>query len=332
LSVVIPARNEERNLPFLLDSLLAQTVRPREIIVVNDGSEDRTGEVAASYAERYGVRVVDNPPLPDGWTGKTWALRNGYREATGDAIAFLDADLRLAPQAIERLLEARAQSGGVVSVVPFHETEKAYERLALIPNVLGVFAFTSPFEGANPRQGLYGSCIVTSRSDYEAIGGHDSVRSEVLDDLNLGARFRAAGIRVTNYIGTGLVSFRMYPGGIRSELEGFAKGAVLSTAALQARTIALIACWFAGLIVAESAIFLWRTPWGAPLLIGYALYTIQLYFMVKYVGRFGRLAPLLHPLSTLFFLVVMLYSAYQVLFLRRVAWKGRNVEVGGEDR
>ncbi|MGG6311918.1 glycosyltransferase [Paenibacillus macerans] len=325
VSVVIPARNEAANLPHLLNSLQQQTYPPDEIIVVDDFSDDETYETASGY----GVKVIRNEALPPGWTGKTWAVWNGYLHATGDVIAFLDADIRLAPRAMESLLRERSKAGGVISAVPFHVTEKFYERLALVTNVLGVFAFTSPFERNNPQQGLYGSCIVTTRRDYEAIQGHDSIRSELLDDLNLGAKFRAAGIRVSNFLGGGLVSFRMYPHGIRSELQGFGKGAVLSTAKLSVATTLLAAVWLLGLIASESAIFLWNTTWAYPLLAGYLLYSAQLYYLVRYVGRFGRFMPLLHVLSALFFLVVLAYSAYQVTFRGSVTWKGRDVQVGG---
>lgn len=324
VSVIIPARNEAGNLPQLLGSLQKQTYPPYEIIVVDDFSEDETYDIAAGY----GAKVFRNEALPLGWTGKTWAVWNGYRRSTGEVIAFLDADIRLAPRALESLLQARAEAGGAISAVPFHVTEKFYERLALIPNVLGVFAFTSPFEQNSPQKGLYGSCIVTTRRDYEAIQGHDSIRSELLDDLNLGAKFRAAGLRVTNFLGGGLVSFRMYPNGIRSELEGFGKGAVLSTAKLRPATTLLVAAWLVGLIASEGALFLWNTPWAYPLLFGYLLYAAQLYFLVRYVGKFGKFMPLLHVLSTLFFLVVLLYSAYQVAFRGSVTWKGRDVQVG----
>ena len=325
LSVIIPARNEERNLPHLLGSLMEQTVRPHEIIVVDDLSEDRTREIA----ESYGVTVIAGTPLPEGWTGKNWAVWTGYSHSSGDVLAFMDADVRLAPNALASLLRARESCGGVVSVVPYHHTEKLHERLALIFNLLGVFAFTSPFERNNPGKGLYGSCIVASRADYEKIDGHESVRGEVLDDLLLGSKFREAGIPTANYIGYRLVSFRMYPQGIRSEIEGFSKGAVLSTSTLDRRTIVCTAAWIVGLLATELVFPMAATPWALPLAVGYALYTAQIVYFMRYAGYFGIVVPLLHPLASLFFLAVMLYSLYQVAVLGRVRWKGRDVRAGG---
>ncbi|TVY01440.1 glycosyltransferase [Cohnella terricola] len=325
LSVIIPARNEEANLPFLLQSLREQTWQPYEIIVVDDHSSDRTREIA----ESFGVKVIANPELPPDWTGKNWAVWNGYSQASGDLIAFLDADIRLAPRALESLVAAREATGGVLSVVPYHYTEKFHERLALITNILGVFAFMSPFEKNNPKKGLYGSFILTAREDYEKVNGHESIKSEVLDDLNLGARYMQAGIRVTNFIGRGLVSFRMYAHSIRNEVEGFSKSAVLGTTNLKKGTIFLVAVWVAGLLVSEAAWFAVSTSWAIPLAIGYLFYMLQMIYFVKYTGRFGYAMLLLHFLSGLFFIVVILYSTYQVSVLGHVSWKGRHIKVGG---
>lgn len=328
LSVIIPARNEEQNLPIILSSLLNQTYQPFEIIVVNDHSNDRTFAVAQSF----GVKIVNNPLLPCDWTGKTWAVWNGYLHSSGNVIAFLDADIMLSPHALESLLIERREKGGVISVVPFHETKRFYERFALITNLLGMFAFTSPYERENPKKGLYGSCILTTREDYEKIDGHRSIKSELLDDLNLGGKFNNAGINVNNYIGGDLVSFRMYPHGIKSELEGFAKGAIQSPNLIDIRTLLFTIFWIIGLIISELFPFFVFTSLFVPMLFGYLLYMLQIFYLIKYVGYFGKLIPIFHFLSTIFFLVVILYSIYQVVFLKQVAWKGRNVDVGRKRR
>lgn len=331
ISVIIPARNEEHNLPHLLGSLQQQTLMPGEIIVVDDSSTDGTSRVARQYE---GVTVIRNPALPDGWTGKTWAVWNGYRHATGDLLVFLDADVRLDARALELLVAARERSGGAISVVPYHHTERFYERLSLIPYLLGVFSFVSPFERIRARN-LYGSCIVATREDYDRIGGHHSIRGELLDDLNLGKKFDEAGIRVENFLGNGYVRFRMYPYGLLSEMHGFSKGAVLSTATLQPATIALIAIWLAGLLAVEfmlPVLIVLRSPLVWPFVAGYALYTLQILYFLRYTGRYRWLIPAVHILSSIFFLVVMAYSAYQVVCVGTVSWKGRQVAVRGGER
>lgn len=325
-SVIIPARNEQENLPHLLESLKRQTVQPYEIIVVDDFSEDHTAEIAT----QYGVKVIHNTQLPENWTGKTWAVWNGYRASSGNVLVFLDTDVRLAPHALAALLQEREQSGGAISVVPFHNPGRFYEKLSLIPCLLGVFAFTSPFERRSSRKGLYGSCIVASREDYEKISGHSSIRSEILDDLNLGRKFSEAGIPVQNYLGGDLVSFRMYPGGILSELQGFSKGAILSTATLRPGTIFCVAVWLTGVFITglfTPFLLLSGHPWATPFAIGYLIYAIQLFYFLRFTGRYGFWMPFLHVLSSVFFLTVLLYSAYQVNFVGSVSWKGRQVSV-----
>ena len=326
-SVIIPARNEEKNLPHILESLQNQTVAPYEIIVVDDFSSDRTSEIAG----QYGGRVIHNTELPENWTGKTWAVWNGFRASTGNVLVFLDADVRLAPHALESLLQAREQCGGAVSVVPFHETERFYEKLSLVPYILGIFAFTSPFERKSSRKGLYGSCIAASREDYEKINGHNSIRSELLDDLNLGRKFSEAGIPVENFIGGDLVSFRMYPNGVQSEMQGFGKGADLSTETLRPATIFRIAVWLVGLFATglfTPFLLVLRHPWAIPFLAGYLVYALQIVYFLRYTGSYGKFMPLLHVVSSLFFLLILLYSAYQVAFIGSVSWKGRQVRVG----
>lgn len=320
ISVIIPARNEENNLPYLLKSLQSQTRKADEIIVVDDHSSDRTKEAAS----RFPVRVLSCPELPEGWTGKNWAVWNGYLHSTGDILVFLDADVRLNSTALESLISEREERGGALSVVPFHVTEKFYETLALLPNLLGAFAFVSPFEKKNPRKGLYGSCIVVDRENYEKVGGHQAVCSETLDDLQLGARFSTLGIPVHNYLGTNQVLFRMYPNGLKSEWEGFSKGALQSTTQLSARTVFFIALWFVGLLTAEISLFLgWSL--GPIFLLGYLLFTFQILWINRSVGSFGWLVPLCHLLSTLFFLGILFSSFYQLTIRKSITWKGRRI-------
>lgn len=325
ISVIIPARNEELNLPELLTTLSRQTMKPSEVIVVDDHSEDRTREIA----ESFGVTVIPSPDLPEGWTGKAWALWNGYLKSTGDILIFLDADVRLADTAIASIVAEQQRQGGAMSVVPYHMTVRFYEKFAMKLNVLGALTFTSPFEQHNPRKGLYGPCIITTREDYERIGGHEQIRSKITDDLSLGGRFQEAGIKVSNYLGANLVSYRMYPGGFRSELEGFAKSAMLSTALLHPCTLLFAILWIIGLIVTQG----WFLAIGhaalIPMGIGYILYVIEIYYINRLVGRFGIIHQLLPLLSVIFFLVVIGYSLYQSHIMKKVIWKGRTIDVGG---
>ncbi|WAM33764.1 glycosyltransferase [Caldicellulosiruptor morganii] len=327
ISVIIPARNEEKNLPILLKSLLNQTVVPDEIIVVDDFSEDNTPGIA----REFGVKLIKNPPLPSGWTGKNWALWNGYLHSTGDVLIFMDADVRLSEDGIERILKTLFLSGGAISVIPYHTTEQFYEKLCLIVNILGVFAFMSPYERKSSSKGMYGSCIAVFRKDYEKVGGHRSIYESITDDLSLGKLFCENGVKVENFLGYGSVSFRMYPNGMKSQLEGIAKSAALSMQQLQKKTIFLIALWVFGLVITgflTPVLLFSHHPLAKQFLLGYIFYVIQILYLQLYIGNFGFVLPLFFFIPTAYFLLMILYSFYQVKFIGSIYWKGRQIKVG----
>jgi 4,4'-diaponeurosporenoate glycosyltransferase len=126
VSVLIPARNEAATLPHLLAALNRQSLRPDEVIVIDDDSSDGTAAIARQSADTLGIKIIQPPPLPEGWCGKTWALHNGVQASRGDVLVFLDADTEPAPQFLQRLLAQHEQQGGLVSVQPYHRTEKPY--------------------------------------------------------------------------------------------------------------------------------------------------------------------------------------------------------------
>lgn len=218
LSVIIPARNEAKSLPLLLEDLRTQSAKPFEIICVDDDSSDATAEIAASK----GVRVISLHHKPDGWMGKTWACQNGANAARGDLLLFLDADVRLANNAIQRLMRTYSEQGCTISVQPYHKTRTWYEQCSILPCLIQIAANGTTL----PKPvgiGLHGPVILVSRSDYNKIQGHESVKNSIVDDLALGKRLRDAGIPYRLYVGDSDISYRMYSGGIRSLFQGWTK-------------------------------------------------------------------------------------------------------------
>ena len=168
VSVLIPARNEEATLPHLLHGLTAQTLQPLEVIVIDDHSSDRTAAIAEASGHALPLQVVQPPPLPPGWCGKTWALHNGVMRSSGAVLVFLDADTEPAPGLLESLVAQQQRLGGLVSVQPFHRTERLYEQLSLLFNLVGLMAVP-----LGPRCGVaFGPAMATSREHYLRSGGH----------------------------------------------------------------------------------------------------------------------------------------------------------------
>ena len=220
VSIIVPARNEAKNLPRLIHSIRAQRVWPLELLVVDDHSEDKTAEIA----EAMGARVLASKPLPDDWRGKTWACHQGAEQAKGETLLFLDADTWLEDHGFKNLLSQ--YESGALAVGPWHQTEESYEAASLFFN-LAMVAGTVP-------DGLFGQCLLISAKDYKKCGGHEAVKGEVLENLKLRDHLVEKGIAARSIPGRGTVNFRMYPEGLGQLIEGWTKGFASGVAALPA--------------------------------------------------------------------------------------------------
>jgi 4,4'-diaponeurosporenoate glycosyltransferase len=333
--VVVPAYNEERRIAPLLESLALQSRPADEVIVVDDRSTDATAVVA----RRLGARVRRAPAKPPGWIGKTWACWTGARESTGDLLVFLDADVWLAPDGLARLLAAREERGGLVSVQPFHETPSAAERLSAVCNVviIGALGAFTPFSDPLAAGGSFGPCLVVSRADYRRSGGHAAVRDRIAENVALGDRARQRGLPVVGLGGRGTVSFRMYPDGLRSMMEGWCKSMASGAGDSPALSRWLMTGWLTGAtaaviilavgIAALAAASPSLSTFGAAAVGLYLAYTAQMWWMFRRIGSFGLIAALLFPLPLAFFHTVFARSMW---LTRRggITWRGRAVGTG----
>ena len=327
ISVIIPARNEEKNLPLLLRDLSAQTTAVREIIIVDDMSEDGTARVA----QEHGAKLIRLDTNPEGWTGKTWACHNGADAAAGEIFLFLDADVRLGKDGIRSLVEAFRKAGCAISVQPYHRTEKVCEQFSMMFNLIQIAANGTSL----PRPldiGLYGPVIFISRSDYEKVGGHESVRSSVVEDMALGTRLREVGVPYRLFIGSPSVSFRMYAGGLRDLLHGWTKNIASGAARIPLVLFAAVFFWIASLLSVPIQIIKFSASRNGPWLLIYcALYVvwvIVLALLSRRVGRFKIWTIALYPLLMLVMTGVFIVSAFRKLFGLKVKWKGRDIATG----
>lgn len=335
ISVVIPARNEEKSLPALLDSLELQTMQPAEVIIVDDQSEDRT----ASIAERSFTRVIPAGDHPEGWLGKPWAIHNGANASVGELLLFLDADVRLRHNALEMLGRAMLavspdwrERSTALSVQPYHRTLRYRERLALLFNILVFVGAARRVRGLllNMRGSCcFGPCILCDRQAYESFGGHEAVRRSILDDMDLGEQLRQAGSHVVSFSGRGVIEFRMYPGGVRDLLNGFTKNILLGARRSGGWLKVLAVLWITGLMAAPLFMAITGASGLIPELVVssvfYIFFAIQLAAAGHRLGRFGPLPGLLYPIHLLVFLAVLLRASVLAVTGRNVQWKGRTL-------
>lgn len=228
VAVLVPARNEEASIGDTVSSVLAANPRPSTLRVCDDGSTDATPRILADL--RRGdelLEVIGGSPLPDGWIGKPWACHQLARDTDSDVLLFVDADVRLAPEALARLEAlARRHDADVVTAVPrqrmgtfaeglvmplLHATYTCWLPLALIPRL------------RDPRiLAANGQVLWVRRAAWEQIGGFEAVRHEVVDDMAFCRRAKERGLRVLFVDGHELASCRMY-GSAAEVWRGFSK-------------------------------------------------------------------------------------------------------------
>ncbi len=326
ISIIIPCRDEEDNLTRLLPSITSQAFPIHEIIVMDDHSTDRTSRVA----REHGAIVITGKPLPNGWKGKPWACLQGAAAATGDWLLFLDADVWLEPGAFEKLAALTTTPRSVFSLCPFHRIEKPYEELSSFFNsimVLGINAFTLRGEKGDGI-GLFGQVMLVAKTDYDAVGGHEPVKHEVLENFHLARHFAAAGLTNRCYLGKGTASMRMFPSGYEELAASWGKGAASGSRNTPRTALIGISIWLTGLMTAMiSLLFLPLAPAAPAIAIGivYAAFALQSLFVFRKIGTFSLWNALLFPIALCYYQVHFFNSLRRTKAGGTVKWKGRDV-------
>lgn len=335
VSVLVPARNEELNIEGCLASLILQTYDNVEILVLDDGSSDRTWEILQRLQAKYGSRlkIYQGESLPEGWHGKAWACRQLATKAEGQLLLFTDADTTHKPEALSRAVAAMEESGAdMLSLTPLQETQTFFERL-VVPLVYVILLCYLPLRllsrSKNPAFCFaYGQFILFRSKFYESIGGHAAVKNALVEDVWLCKAVKKSGGKVVAYNGVDAVSCRMYRN-FREVIEGFSKNLF---AGLGYSTPLLF------LLVVLTAIF-HVAPWffftlalargdTAPAHLLLPLTQIAIALSCRVIIAVKCRQPLsmvwFHALSQFVLIAIALNSFYQVKSGRGSRWKGRN--------
>jgi GT2 family glycosyltransferase len=227
VSIVVPARNEETSLGACLESLVSQRGISYEIIVVDDSSTDRTGEIARSFPR---AQVIETGALPSGWTGKNHAMAAGATIAQGKWLLFTDADTVHKPGSLARAMaEAERYGAALLSYSPEQEVRGFWER-AVMPVIFAeLAAIYRPSDVSNPASPVAaanGQYILISREVYDAVGGHQAVAGDLLEDVALARLVKASGRNIRFRYAGDAVRTRMYRSFAQMR-EGWTKNLVL---------------------------------------------------------------------------------------------------------
>lgn len=334
VSALVPARNEAGNIEICIRSLLEQDYPDFEVVVLDDHSIDGTGAILARLAAGHHgsrLRVLEGRSLPDGWLGKHWACHQLYRAATGDLLLFTDADTRHQPNTLRDSVNALfAEHADLVTAFPHEEVISWGERL-LVPVIsFGIFTFLPMRLIQRLRWAslsiTIGQFMLFRRAAFEAVGGYEAVRSEVVDDLCLGRLIIENGLRWQLMDGSEHVTCRMYHG-FGEAVEGFGKNVF---AVFDFRIFPFLAALtVVGVSFLEPPVALISRWLGMPLTSfppAYATIAVILAFVLWQIAyrRFKFPASLVffYPISLTLFLMVSLRS--MALSLTGTAtWKDR---------
>jgi hypothetical protein len=322
ISVLIPARNEEANIGAAVEAVLASEGVVLELIVLDDGSTDRTPEILAAMTDRR-LTVASAPPLPPGWSGKQHACAILGGLARHDLMVFVDADVRLAPDALSRMAGAlqRRPDFGLASGFP-RQTVATWSEQLLLPLIhfllLGYLpmALMNRFSAASLGAGC-GQLLIVRRHAYERAGGHAAIRSSLHDGIMLPRAFRAVGLMTGLFDATAFATCRMYRNS-GEVWEGLTKNATEG----MAKPIALPIWTFilgGGEVLPAILMVL------SPSLLSAAALACGIGLRLALAWRFRQpvLSAVLHPLGVAALLVVQWAALLRAVRGRPSTWRGR---------
>lgn len=329
VSLLVPARNEEKNIEHCLQGLLGQDYPDYEIIVYDDQSGDRTAELIAALAAKDSrVKHLESKPLPRGWSGKNWACQQLSQEAQGEILIFTDADTRHAPEAVSNTVAWMEKHRlGLFTAFPQQLTGTLAEKL-VIP-VIDIFVYGSlplwlTYHSRSPLiAAANGQWIAFTREAYRGIGGHGAVRDRIVEDVELSRLAKRSGVRTLVAAGTGMVYCRMYQ--TAGQLwEGFTKN-LYGIGGYHG-----FAFW--GVIAAFLAAFV--APYALLAVVplnALALTAVGMNLLLRsiYAWKFRHPAAaglLLNPLGVIY-TVVIAFNSFLKARQGVVSWKGREVRV-----
>ncbi len=338
ISVLIPARDEEDGISAAIDSVLSNQGIELEVVVLDDHSQDNTSEIVGRIAESDArVRLIASQPLPDGWNGKQFACWQLSEQARYPLLLFMDADVRLEPQALESLIrELNSRQVQLLSGFPRQIMQSPAEQL-LIPMMYFVLLGYLPLDQmratTRPEFGAgCGQLFLTHRQAYAQADGHRSIRGSRHDGLKLPRSYRAAGLRTDLLDASSLAQVRMYAGTVQVG-RGLLKNATEGIA--QPRLIVLFTMLLLGASVLPVASFAHALFYGwAERGVGWMAATIVLgcatclsFWPRWWIARrleSGWLGWLLHPLAVAVFVALQwLAFARERFGLSPVSWRGR---------
>ncbi|MBT5550686.1 MAG: glycosyltransferase [Nitrospina sp.] len=329
VSVCVPARNEERGIRACLLSLLEQDYPQFEVIVVNDHSADRTGEFIQNIKDPRLI-ALQGEDLPDGWLGKPFALYQAFQKAKGDILLFTDADPVFEPNALKTAVYTlQERELDALTLMPKAEFGSFWER-AVQPTIFGFIGSLTRFRKVNSLEHKsamgFGAFLMFKRSAYEAIGGHEGGKADVLEDVLIAKRLKRAGFKLLVADAKRLFSIRMYYG-FREIWTGWRKNMFLAMKRSVPRALYYVFMVLA-FVLTPYLVLGWNLLagtgiwWTGLSLIGVIMVSVATITTCDELGL-DRINACLFPIGAVVMAAIMINSMIQILVFSRTEWRGR---------
>lgn len=345
ISVCIPARNEEKNIANLLESIIIQDYSSFEILVLDDHSTDRTNTIVTDLRHDHPdlIQIFPGKPKPDHWLGKPWACHQLGNKATGELLLYLDADTILEPNALVNIASTfRHFNLDMIAIWPKQILGTFWEKTvipliyyALVTLLPAIYVYRDPrwmpsFMGKRLRPAFAaanGQCIAFTKECYKRIDGHKAVRNHVVEDVELAKAVKRHNGKLRMFNGVGTVQCRMYRNNVemfsglrKNFLAGFQYSLLLFISAALLHLVVFILPF----ITIFIAIYM-NNP--ELLFLSIASVTIILLhgLLLAQWFQWNPLYSFTHPIGICWFQYLGVIKIYDHLTGKKTEWKGRKV-------
>jgi len=328
VSILVPARNEERNIAACLEGLETQVYSNLEVLILDDGSTDNTAALVNHFIKHDPrVKLIVGAPLPSEWLGKNWACDQLARHSRGEILLFIDADCRCTPDAVSHTVGwMQHLQAGMMSVFPQQLTLTLAEKLVVPVIYIFVYSLLPVWLVYRSRSPIFaaanGQWLAFTRDAYQRLGGHRAVRHQIVEDVELSRLAKRLGERLLIVCGTREVFCRMYDSA-KAVWEGFSKNAFGLAGFRAAPFFALMATLVLAFIF--PYFMLWMDSAVRPACIAVLLnVALRLILAWRYLQP-SFVGVLLHPVAVAFALLIGLNS-FRWCKTGKIRWKGRPIQ------
>lgn len=333
VSIIVPCRNEETDICACIDSLLAQDYPLAEIIVVDGESTDGTLEKLQSYGNR--IKVLSEPPRPDGWAGKNWGAYTGYLSAKGEYLLFTDADMVMKPDLLSVGMETLVGEGSdMLTLGPKMEMSTFWERIVLplfAQFVMLLFQPQMMNRDVSDWSIANGQFMLMPRKSYERAGTHRGIAVSIVEDIALAWEFRKRKMRVRFYWAGDYLQTRMYngPGEMREGIVRDMQASIGRGIGMYIFDVTYLAVTF----LSPFAMIAYAAIAQEPVLLSIALLSLALVMLRMLIFQVGTgshaIYTLIFPIPVGAYIYMICSAFYRSITGKSVLWKGRNYTTPG---